>query len=350
MSKTVVTKSILWSLVAVLAFGFVAVFWIFSSLDQDFTRTSQVRFTIEKGWGVQQIAQKLQSEGIITSKTFFVIASKLDGSGSSLKAGDYIIPASVSPKDLVKLFASGEAADEITVRIKEEETVAQIANDIEDQTDISAEDFLTAASVKDSRELFPNATFPVLADKPSTRGLEGYIYPDTYMVFSYAKAPDIIFKALTNLENKLTQEDREAIASQGKTIFEILTLASIVEREEPNQDERATVAGVFWNRLAIGMPLQSDATINYILDSLDAERNAQPRAEQLKIESPYNTYLNAGLPPGPISNPTIDSIQATIHYTDSDYFYFLHPQDGTHTTIYSKTLDEHNANKAKYLN
>ncbi|PIS41406.1 MAG: endolytic transglycosylase MltG [Candidatus Kerfeldbacteria bacterium CG08_land_8_20_14_0_20_42_7] len=349
MSKSVLTKTILWSLVAILIFGFIAVFWVFSSLSQEITRSSQVRFSIEQGWGVQRIAQELQNNGIITSKTFFVFASKLDGSGSSLKAGDYIIPASVSPNALVKLFASGYASDEITVRIKEEETITEIANDIEDQTDISADNFLEAATVTDSRELFPDVTFPVLSDKPTTQGLEGYIYPDTYSIFSYAKASDVIFKALTNLESKLTQEDRAAIASQGKTIFQILTLASIVEREEPSQDERSTVAGVFWNRLAIGMALQSDATINYILDTLGTERNAQPRTEQLKIESLYNTYLNAGLPPGPISNPTIKSIRATIYYTESDYYYFLHPQDGTHTTIYSKTLDEHNANKAKYL-
>jgi len=349
MSKSVITKTILWSFVAILVFGLIVMYWVFSSLDHELVRSAQVRFTVEKGWGVQRIAQELQDEGIISSKTFFIIAAKSKGSGNNLQAGEYVIPSAVSPNELVAIFEKGRTSDEIRVRIKEEETLNQIADDVEEQTGISAQEFLADASVSDSHELFPTATFPVLSDKPASQGLEGYIYPDTYTIFSYAKAQDVIFKALMNLENKLTQKDRDAIKAQGKTIFEVITLASIVEREEPNPDERATVAGVFWNRLDTGMALQSDATINYILDTLGEERNVRPRSEQLQIDSPYNTYLHAGLPPGPISNPTIQSIEATIFYNKTDYYYFLHPQDGSHTTIYSKTLDEHNANKVKYL-
>ncbi|MFA7663080.1 MAG: endolytic transglycosylase MltG, partial [Patescibacteria group bacterium] len=171
----------------------------------------------------------------------------------------------------------------------------------------------------------------------------GYIFPDTYHITTTATAEEIMDKALSNFGNKLTPELRAEIKAQGKTIYEIITLASIVENEVAKAEDMKIVAGIFWNRLDIGMGLQSDATINYITSG----KTTRPTADDLKIDSPYNTYKYRGLPPGPIANPGIASIEAVINPTKTDYLYFLTTPDKQ--TIFSKTFEEHVAAKNKYL-
>jgi UPF0755 protein len=131
-----------------------------------------------------------------------------------------------------------------------------------------------------------------------------------------------------------------------KNLYDILIMASIVEKESPDKKEMPTIAGVFYNRLGIGMPLQSDATINYIV----GEGRAQATAQDIEVDSPYNTYKYVGLPPSPICNPGIDAIKAAIYPEKTDYYYFLTTQDGERKTYFSKTYEEHLKNKAKYLN
>lgn len=344
MSKGKLTKFIIWFIVVLLITIAVIWLWLASAINAEGKRTSQVRFVIEDGQGVNAIALQLKDQGIISTERLFTMGVVFESSSASLKAGEYLIPANASIKDIISLFREGETDNQITIKILPGQKLEDIAEEVANQSNISKEDFLLASSVTDIKELFPEATFPVLEDKPVTQNLEGYILPETDYYYNDATAEDVIFRSLTNLENKLTKEDREAITAQGKTIFEILTMASIVERESTEYD-RAGVAGVFWNRLEIGMPLQSDATVNYATDA----GNAQPTYEELQVDSPYNTYKHAGLPPGPICNPSVDSIRATIYYEESDYYYFLHPQDGSKQTIYGRTLEEHNNNRIIYL-
>jgi UPF0755 protein len=153
----------------------------------------------------------------------------------------------------------------------------------------------------------------------------------------------VVKKFLDNFDKRLTPVLREQISRQGKSIYEVIILASIVQQEAIGEEDMPLVAGVFANRLRIGMALESDATINYVTNKKDR----QPLYEDLKVKSPYNTYLNRGLPPGPIANPGIEAIKAAINPAATDYLFFLHPLDGP--TVFSKTLDEHNRNKAKYL-
>jgi len=196
-----------------------------------------------------------------------------------------------------------------------------------------------------------SAEYSFLDDKPKNRGLEGYLYPDTYRIYATSSTPvDLIEKMLANFDKHLTPQMREDIKKQGKTIYEIVTMASILEKEAPinyatgdNQDARI-ISGIFWGRIEAGQALQSCASLAYIL-GVDKQ---QYSAEDTQIDSPYNTYMNRGLPPGPISNPGILAIEAAIYPTESDYNYFLTPA-GSKDIIYSKTYDEHLQNKYKYL-
>jgi len=192
--------------------------------------------------------------------------------------------------------------------------------------------------------------FSFLADKPKEASLEGYLFPDTYRIFASTTPAAIIQKILENFESKLSEELRAEINRQGKTIYEIITLASIVEKEAPiyndasdNYDARV-IAGIFWDRLKIGQALQSDATLSYLL----RDNNPRHSGADLEIDSPYNTYKYRGLPPGPICNPGLAAIQAAIYPLYTEYNYFLTPTD-TRTVIYARTYTEHLINKNKYL-
>ncbi len=192
--------------------------------------------------------------------------------------------------------------------------------------------------------------YDFLRDKPANRGLEGYLYPDTYRIYASSTPKDLIKKMLDNFDQHLTPKMREDIKKQGKTIYEIVTMASILEKEAPidyahgdNRDARI-IAGIFWDRIKNGQPLQSCATLAYVL----GVNKAQYSAEDTQVDSPYNTYQSRGLPVGPISNPGILAIEAAIYPLNTNYNYFLTPA-GSNDIIYAATYDEHLRNKAKYL-
>jgi len=192
--------------------------------------------------------------------------------------------------------------------------------------------------------------FSFLSDKPHSTDLEGYLYPDTYRVYASSTASEIISKMLSNFDAKLTPQMRADIAASGKTINEIITMASIIEKEAPisyaksdNKDAKI-ISGIFWRRIKTGQALQSCATLAYIL----GVNKAQYSEVDTKFKSPYNTYLNPGLPPGPIANPGILAIEAAIYPTPSNYNYFLTPT-GSQEIIYSTTYEEHLRNKNKYI-
>ncbi len=192
--------------------------------------------------------------------------------------------------------------------------------------------------------------FSFLKDKPGYYGLEGYLFPDTYRIYATSTVETVVNKMLLNFDKKLTPQMRADIKAQGKTIYEIVTMASIIEKEAPldygrqdNHDARI-ISGIFWRRLKIGQALQSDATLSYIFDDNEPSHSRQ----DLEVDSPYNTYRYRGLPPGPICNPGLLAIEAAIYPLASDYNYFLTPQ-GKDTVIYAKTYEEHLRNKYKYL-
>lgn len=221
----------------------------------------------------------------------------------------------------------------------------------------SGDEFFVAAGYKNvynsaSKQEFSRdwtQQFSFLADKPENLSLEGYLFPDTYRIYSSSTPEEIISKMLANLDKKLTPQMRADIKKSGKSIHEILTMASIIEKEAPiyaqkDAKEAKIISGIFWNRINIGMGLQSDATLSYIFN----DKKPAHSGEELKVDSPYNTYKYRGLPPGPIANPGIIAIEAAIYPADTNYFYFLTTFDGS-AIYYAKTYDEHLKNKYKYL-
>ena len=192
--------------------------------------------------------------------------------------------------------------------------------------------------------------FAFLADKPEYYGLEGYLFPDTYRIFASSTVTEVIEKMLGNFDSKLTEKMRADIKKQGKTIYEIVTMASIIEKEAPinyatgEYRDARIISGIFWNRLEIGQGLQSDATLSYIFGDNDPAHSGK----ELEVDSPYNTYKYRGLPPGPICNPGILAIQAAIYPIATDYYYFL-TSPGDNEVYYARNYDDHLKNKYQYL-
>lgn len=290
-------------------------------------------FEIKEGQGVKEIVASLQDEGFLRNEYIMYGYLKIKKYDTKLKAGTYLLLKNSSPVENIEKIVSGETAM-MKITILEGWNKADIADYLEEKGIVTKDDFSTALTKKWDYDFAKD-----LID------LEGYLYPDTYYLPYGSSADDIVKVMLDNFDSKLTAELKLEIRNQKKDIGEIITMASIVEREVFGEEDRKIVAGIFWNRTLEGMPLQSDATVNYVTGS----DSPQPTYDETRFDSPYNTYLNKGLPPGPISNPSIESIRAAIYYEDTEYRYYLNRQD-TGETIFSRTYEEHLANKEKYLN
>jgi len=297
------------------------------------SRENQI-FSIEKGQNLFQIAQNLQKEGFIKHRFFFDFYLVLGKNQGRLRAGKYEINSSMSIVKISEKFLRGKTA-KIEITVPEGFTLKQIEDILTPYVVMSN---LTTLSAEEFRE-----GFDFLKDAPDGASLEGFLFPDTYFFELDVKKEDIARVFLENFDRKLTPELRSEISRQQKNVFEIVTMASLIEKEVRTLDDKKLVSGILWKRLKANMPLQIDATINYIKE----QKTTRISIEDTKIDSPYNTYKYRGLPAGPISNPGIDSIIAAIYPENSNYWYYLSTSEGK--TIFSKTLEEHNIAKAKYL-
>jgi len=313
---------------------------IFNPLNLEITE-----FTISEGEGVNQISYNLNQQGIIRSPFVFEAYAYLKGIESDFKAGDYILPSVINVKRLTEILIVGQSVEEWTLTIPEGWTINDIALRLEAIGNFKAEELFEATGFNQPKNKinFDISEYDFLDDHPKNISLEGYLFPDTYRYFAYATIDDVLRKMLNNFDKKLTQQMRDDIIAQDKTLFEIITMASIIEREVKTEQDRPIVSGIFWNRLNIDMALQADSTVNYIT----GKKTPSVSLEDLEIDSPYNTYKYRGLPPGPISNPGLASIMAAIYPTDTDYLYFLTDTDGN--VYYAKTFEEHVKNKNQYL-
>lgn len=309
-------------------------------------------FAVKKGQVVDSVSRALKREGLIRSDFFFRLYAYRSGSEKKLQAGVYELSASMTGKEIMAKLTSGQVIDEeIDVTVIEGWTRRDLAKKVKEwglgeESDLY---FLAGEPMKecrkDSSELKDySARFDFLKDKPVCRGLEGYLFPDTYRLYKNASAGDLVLKMLENFDRKLTPDLREKIKAQGKTIYEVVTMASIVEKEVRSEEDMRIVAGIFWDRIKSGQGLESCASLAYIL----GVNKPIYSLEDTQIDSPYNTYRNNGLPPGPISSPGIQAIKATIDPVYTDYNFFLSRPD-TGETVFSKTYQEHLANKDKYL-
>ncbi|MCK5460301.1 endolytic transglycosylase MltG [Candidatus Parcubacteria bacterium] len=298
--------------------------------------------TIEiiKGQGVNEISANLKKQKIISSDFILKIYLWLSKNEGKIKAGTYDFKKPISIKELSTILISGiKQKNEMEIKIIEGWNIAGIANYLDNNDIVLKNDFI--ASAQNNEHLTEKFNF--FKNTPTNISLEGYLFPDTYKIFKNADADDIIKKMLDNFDKKLTEKMRTDITEQKKTIYKIITMASIIEKEVRGEEDMKIVSGIFWDRIKNGQPLQSCATIGYIL----GENKKQYSFEDTLIDSPYNTYLNAGLPPGPICNPGLRAINAAIYPQFTDYNYFLSKPNGE--TVFSKTYTEHNLNKSKYL-
>lgn len=293
---------------------------------------------VTKGQGVNEISQSLYDQGIINSRFVFETWLWLEKSEGKIVAGVYNFPADMSIRQLKNLLVIGPGNSQRSITLLEGWTRKMMAEAL-DKNGLSGQSFLT---LTDDRNLWGN-DYDWLSELPIGASLEGFVFPDTYYVNNNTTVRDLVVKTLNNFDKKLTPVLRQEIQRQGKSIFEVIILASIVEREVPQSADKKMIADIFLKRLEASIGLQSDATVNYIT----GKGLIQPTAADLAIDSPYNTYKYRGLPPGPISNPGIDSIEAVIYPTKNNYYYFLTTKDGK--VIYSRTYEEHLANKKKYL-
>ena len=323
----------------------VAWWWMASSVGQSTGSASlAIRFNVASGQKLRRVAVALEQQHLIKSAGAWTLYTILQGQRSQIKSGDYMLDHGMSGRTILRtLTATNPLSDqEVTVKVLEGSTNQQIAKLLEKNEVIDAWDFLNAVNVTDSRQVIPK-TYDFLADKPTTANLQGYLFPDTYRFFKHSTAAEVLQKFLDNFGNRVTSNLRLTAANQSRSIFEELTMASIVEAELQTDTDRAMGADVFWKRLKIGMPLQSDATVNYVT----GKGKLQPSNADTQIDSPYNTYQHPGLPPGPINNPGLSAIRAAINPSSNPFFYYLTTPDGK--TIFAKTLAEHNLNKQKYL-
>lgn len=338
-------------LLLILTVGLLIFYWSQLSVPLDYSDTEERLFLIEKGQSLFQIASALENQDLIKNKFSFTFYVFLKGKQDNLQAGEYSLSPSMSIADISQKIVSGDVAKE-TITIPEGWNLRDIAWYFENRGMFQAEELFELIGFplidysKSTDLPLPkdfSSDYDFLTDKPNILSSEGYLFPDTYEINRGDRLEEIVRKMLDNFDEKLTQELRDEITNQGKTIFEIVTMASLLEKEVRTLEDKKIVAGVLWKRLKNNMPLQVDATVTYIT----GKKTTQVSIEETKIDSRYNTYKYRGLPLGPISNPGLESILASIYPESSDYWYYLSTLEGE--TIFSKTLQEHNIAKAKYL-
>lgn len=308
-------------------------------------------FSVASGENPDRITDRLYERGFIHSRSVFRLALGASGLSTKLQPGVYDLAGVADYQDLIRrLAAGGVAANEFTLLIKEGWNLRDIASR------------LTSLGYADAKRLFEvtgqpaldyrsegtrppdlSADFPFLKDKPGYVSLEGYLFPDTYRVFKDDKAEALVRRLLVNFEKKVVDGLGSDIEASGHTLFDVLTMASIVEREVRGEEDRAMVADIFWRRIDAGMALQADSTVNYATGRSDPSVSLA----DTDTDSRYNTYKYPDLPLGPICDPGLSAIKATLHPQANAYWFFLTDDKGK--VHYAKTLEEHNRNKAKYL-
>lgn len=304
----------------------------------------QVRFVIQKGDTANDIGFNLTTQGLISDAELFRSYVRFYGIDAKLQAGTYLLSKSQTIPQIAQALTNA-GANSVTVQVIEGWRAEQIAAAIDANPSLSfsGADFLIL--VKAGAQ--PPTDFARAVGLPAGAPLEGFLFPDTYLLPLDATASDLLNKMLQSFDARVTGQMRADAAKQGLTLYQAVTLASIVEREAVVPDERPLIAGVYLNRLRKPMTLDADPTIQYALGNTRTAGNWWPnltQADYRSVISPYNTYLNPGLPPTPIANPGLSSISAAIYPQSSGYFYFRAScaNDGRHR--FAVTFEEQQAN------
>lgn len=335
-----------------LSFVVLAIFLFFlfqqiNSQDVIKTQDNVESFIIDKGDGLKDISQKLKENGLIENNKLFEFYAVLSNVRKSFLPGKYNIQSGLSFTDLIKELTNNPLANESTVTIIEGLSNEQVAEVLVNKNIINntQEFFLAIKNIFNNEELLNKYNFlkDINNSLDKKEILQGYLFPDTYRFYENTTADAVIKRMLDNFNTKVIKEIAKTDQINQVPLYEALTLASIVEKEASTEQERRLIADVFLSRIDQGWALESCATINYILK----KPKARLTFDDTRTPSPYNTYLNPGLPPGPINNPSLSSILAVINPIENDYCCFLSTPEGK--GIFSKTIEEHNRNKSIYL-
>jgi UPF0755 protein len=292
-----------------------------------------INFQIIKGDGVKEIGINLEKEDLISGKIFFYLYVKAHDFSDKMMPGEYNLSGSMTIPEIVHKITT-KKDDSVRITFPEGWGMDKMAERL-NENGLDGKGFLEISNNQKSFE----DKYSYLKDKKNLT-LEGYLFPDTYFFKKETQAEEIVAKLLDNFDKKINEKLKEDIEKQNKTLEDIIIMASIIEMEVKDSKDRRLVSGIFWNRMKIGMPLQSDITLTYAL----GVKKKQYSLEDTRFDSPYNTYKNKGLPPGPINNPGIDAILASIYPENSPYLYFLsNPETGE--TVFSKNFEEHVVNK-----
>ena len=295
-------------------------------------------FVIARGETAGQIAKRLEDEGIIRSALAFGFILYETERQNALQSGTYTVSAALTPRELARLFEKAPG-DQVVLRIIEGWRLTEVATAVNKAFPSISKEAFTAAAVVGERKN------TVLTGMDAKTPLEGYLFPDTYFMRPNMTAPQVVDVLLDTFERKVGATLRTASAARNMPIYDIVKLASIVEREARDRKESATIAGVYSNRLEIGMKLDADPTIQYALGDW-----RELSLDDLKLDSPYNTYRYAGLPPTPIANPGVAALEGAAKPEDVPWLFFVAKSDGTGGHAFARTLEEHEANRVKYGN
>lgn len=330
MKKKILKKTIIGLTIAIILIA-IRYCWLINTAIEP-NNNDLVYFHIESGQSVKEIANNLEDKGLIKSPLAFYWYVKSKEMGPNIFAGNFPLSKSMDLNDILNKITQSNQA-ELSFTIQEGLRIRDIDDKLAKNGLILSGEFISAVKAFDQWD-----KYPFLKKNSLELPLEGYIYPDTYFLEpGNFISEQVITHALNNFQKKI-----EGISFQKEKLSEAIIMASIIENEVFGPKDRKIVSGIFWKRLENNWTLGADATLLYIT------KDRTITATDLAIESPYNTRKNLGLPPGPISNPSIESIIAALNPTESPYWFYLTTLD-TGEVIYAKTNEEHNLNRSKHL-
>jgi UPF0755 protein len=323
-------KQIIGLLVSFLFICMVGIAWKFFIFIKGPTQSpsDSVVFEVSKGLSFRSIAELLEEKGIVTDKDLLIIYARFTGYGKRLRAGEYMLDKSSSPRTVLEILSSGKSIQHL-VTFPEGINIFEIASQLEKLGFGSARDFVKLAHDK-------KLIYQLL--KADLRSFEGYLFPETYGFTKYTSQREIVEVMVNRFLEVYSEISKGAVNAMGR--HTAVTLASIVEKETGAGPERARIASVFFNRLRKGMRLQSDPTILYGIMEKTGEMKMNITRDDLKEYTAYNTYRVDALPAGPIANPGKEALRATLNPENSNYLYFVSRNDGTH--VFSESLQDHN--------
>jgi UPF0755 protein len=319
-----------------------------SQLDTPVSDDSRlVTFTVRPGQSAIEIGEALQSAGLIRSSLTFRATVETRGVGNRIESGDYQISPSMTTSEIVSVLSRGASRSGILVTVPEGWRAEQVAQKSEAVGVARADEVLALVRAG------AGAGLPLAEQPPAGASLEGYLFPDTYEVAKGAAPRALVEMMARQFDKAVTPALRQRFQSQGLTLHQAITVASIVEREAAIPAERPVIASVYLNRLKRNMPLQADPTVQFAVASANLAEavgfgfwKRDLTRDDLRFASPYNTYVQRGLPPGPICSPGLSSLEAVANPAETEYLFFVAKGDGSH--VFAKTDTEHAANVDRY--